>query len=88
MKVHHFAFGDGMVALDALHQYKNRRKLMLQPTTALHAGMLEFQRIHGYKLTTYENFVDGFFPKPRTDDMRQMLDDIAPYRAYLRGQKI
>lgn len=84
MRVQRFAFGDGMVALDALHRYKMRRKLFLQPTRELHGGMVEFQRIHGYQKVTYENFVDGFFAKPRTDDMRQMLDDIAEYRIWLR----
>lgn len=47
-----YAFGNGMVALDALHRYKNRRKLMLQPTRELHAGMNEFQRINGYRVGT------------------------------------
>jgi len=87
MRVQHFAFGNGMVALNALRLYKNRRKLMLQPTRELHAGMVEFQRIHGYRLVTYADFVDNFFRTPHTGDMVQMLDDLAPYRAYLRGEK-
>lgn len=87
MRVQNFAFGNGMVALDALHRYKNRRKLMLQPTRELHSSMNEFQRINGYQLVSYEKFVDSFFPQPRTDDMVQMLDDLAPYAAYLRGGK-
>lgn len=81
------AFGNGMRALAALHRYKQRRKLMLQPTRELHAGVNEFQRIYGFRVTTYADFVDGFFSKPCTGDMRQMLDDLEPYAAYLRGDK-
>lgn len=87
MRVQHFTFGNGMTALDALRRYKMRRKLMLQPTRELHAGMVEFQRINGYRQTTYAAFVDAFFPQPHTGDMVQYLDDIAPHRAYLRGQR-
>ena len=86
MHVQHFAFGNGMVALDALHRYKMRRKLLLQPTRELHAGMVEFQRVNGYRQVTYADFVDSFFAKPRTDDMRQMLDDLVQWRDYLRGK--
>lgn len=82
--VQRFAFGNGMVALDALHRYKKRRKLFEQPTREMHAGMNEFQRLYGYKQTTYADFVDNFFGTPYTDDMKQMLDDIAEYRSYLR----
>lgn len=81
-----FAFGNGMVALDALARYKKRRALSLQPTRELHAGMNEFQRAYGYRQVTYVDFVDSFFVTPYTDDMRQMLDDIAEHRAYLRGK--
>lgn len=79
-------FGNGMAALEALQLYKQRRKLKLQPTRALHAGMNEFQRTSGYRVVPYATFVDAFFTKPRTDDMVAMLDDLQPYAAYLRGE--
>lgn len=62
--------------LEALHAYKHRRKLFLHPTRELHAGMNEFQRLNGFRLTTYDDFADNFFARPRTDDMRQMVEDI------------
>lgn len=79
--------GDGFRALDALMAYKQRHKLMLQPTRELHSGMNHFQRLYGYQQATYAAFVEGFFPKPHTGDMQTMLDDIEPYRAQLRGER-
>lgn len=78
MKITTVAFGNGMAALDALHRYKKRRELRLLPTRELHAGMNEFQRIHGYRVVAYADFVRSFVARPRTDDMRQMVDDVLP----------
>ncbi len=71
-------FGDGMAALATLDRYKRRRQLRLAPTREFWRAMRHFQRIHGYKLVAYGDFVDGFLARPRTDDMRQMVEDVLP----------
>lgn len=78
MTLQHFAFGDGMAALATLDKYKRRRQLRLAPTRQFWRSMQDFQRLHGYRLVTYTDFVDGFLARPRTDDMRQMADDVLP----------
>lgn len=78
MTLQHFTFGDGMASLATLHNYKRRRQLRLAPTREFWRDMRDFQRLHGYRLVTYEDFVDNFLARPRTDDMRQMVDDVLP----------